>query len=369
VDEGVADKRLLVIEPEFASCLQVMSREGNTLSATIRQAWDSGALRTLTKTTPAQATDAHVSIVGHIVAEELRRLLDRTDVANGFLNRFLLIGARRSKCLPEGGDLRDNDLAPLVNGLRRVVEAARNTGELRRDHAARALWADVYPELSEGQPGLLGSATARAAAHVVRLSALYALLEQARAISRSHLESALALWAYCEASARFVFGDALSDPVADKLYALLLDHPEGVTRSVMYDYFGRHQPAKVIAAALGLLARQGRAEKLDPEPTGGRPTERWAARKAHKARNGDGGTVTTHNALNAQSDDQDGPDYETVEREAIRADAAKATDSRPCLVGAAPDGADIPLPPEPQGDDEPVDDDVGEPAPLPEVAA
>jgi hypothetical protein len=65
----------------------------------------------------------------------------------------------------------------------------------------------------------------------------------------------------------------------------------------------------------------------------------------------------------------DEPSYETLEREAIQGDAAKATDSRPCLVGAAPDGADIPLPPEPQGDEELVDDDVGEPARLPEVVA
>ena len=40
VDAGVTDKRLLVIESEFASTLKVMAREGNTLSATIRQAWD-----------------------------------------------------------------------------------------------------------------------------------------------------------------------------------------------------------------------------------------------------------------------------------------------------------------------------------------
>jgi hypothetical protein len=38
-DQGVEDKRLLVIEPEFASTLRVMEREGNTLSAQLRQAW------------------------------------------------------------------------------------------------------------------------------------------------------------------------------------------------------------------------------------------------------------------------------------------------------------------------------------------
>src|SRR5215211_3582025 len=42
VDEGVEDKRLLAFEAEFASTLRVLGREGNTLSALIRQAWDRG---------------------------------------------------------------------------------------------------------------------------------------------------------------------------------------------------------------------------------------------------------------------------------------------------------------------------------------
>src|SRR5262249_32926092 len=44
-DEGVSDKRLLIVEPEFASPLRVANREGNTLSCVVRQAWDDGNLR------------------------------------------------------------------------------------------------------------------------------------------------------------------------------------------------------------------------------------------------------------------------------------------------------------------------------------
>ena len=49
VDCGVQDKRLLVVEPEYARVLTVCERETNTLSAIIRQAWDTGDLRVLTK--------------------------------------------------------------------------------------------------------------------------------------------------------------------------------------------------------------------------------------------------------------------------------------------------------------------------------
>jgi hypothetical protein len=64
VDEGVEDKRLLVFEGEFASVLRILGREGNTLSAIIRNAWDTGELRSLTKNSPAVASGAHISISG-----------------------------------------------------------------------------------------------------------------------------------------------------------------------------------------------------------------------------------------------------------------------------------------------------------------
>src|SRR5262249_54087636 len=64
LDHGVSDKRLLVVETEFARPLQAMRREGATLSAIVRQAWDGGNLRSLVKGNPYRATGAHVSIIG-----------------------------------------------------------------------------------------------------------------------------------------------------------------------------------------------------------------------------------------------------------------------------------------------------------------
>src|SRR5262249_60837842 len=95
-DPGVADKRLLIHEPESANVLKQTERQGNTLSAILRQAWDGGDLRTLTKNSPARATGAHVGLIGHITADELRRYLSSTEAANGFGNRFLWVCCRRS---------------------------------------------------------------------------------------------------------------------------------------------------------------------------------------------------------------------------------------------------------------------------------
>lgn len=78
VDPGVSDKRLLVVESEFAQALRQTARSGNTLSATVRAAWDTGDLRTLTKNDPIIATGAHISIVGHITILELNAELTTT---------------------------------------------------------------------------------------------------------------------------------------------------------------------------------------------------------------------------------------------------------------------------------------------------
>ena len=69
-----------------------MSREGNTLSPSHSQAWDDGNLRILTKNSPARATDAHISIIGHITRRKRGRDLTETESANGFGKSHLVGG-------------------------------------------------------------------------------------------------------------------------------------------------------------------------------------------------------------------------------------------------------------------------------------
>jgi hypothetical protein len=280
-DPGIEDKRLLIYEPEFAGVLRQTERYGNTASVVLRQAWDGHQLRTLTKNCPACATGAHLSLVGHITSEELRRYLTATETANGFGNRFLFVAADRSKLLPEGGHV-DADAWNVLRGeLAEAVEFAKSTGEVRRDQRAGDVWKGVYGPLSEGKPGLAGSLLARAEAHVMRLALLYALLDKSPEIQEPHLMAALALWDYCDRSVRFTFGDSLGDPVADELLRLLRASPNGLTRTEMRDYFQRHESADRIARALGLLL-QHKLARREEESTGGRPSERWFA-KGRKA--------------------------------------------------------------------------------------
>jgi hypothetical protein len=276
VDAGVLDKRLTVTEGEFANVLKVMARPGNTLSPVIRSAWDNGNLRAMAKNSPARATGAHVSIVGHITREEVRRYLTETESANGFANRFLFVAARRSKVLPEGGNIESENLSDLIFCLREAIEFGRNAGRVTRDDAARKLWAIVYPKLSEGKPGLVGAITGRAEAQVLRLSCIYALLDRSTNIKPEHHRAALALWNYCDRSARWIFSAITGNNRADRiLCALRAAGTNGMTRKqILDDVFHRNISGTTLHEGLELLRRSGLAD-YRKETTAGKPCERW----------------------------------------------------------------------------------------------
>ena len=276
VDPGVDDKRAFVVEQEYASVLRVMTRDSNTLSSVIRQAWDGGVIRTLTRNAPIMATDAHITIVGHVTRLELLRYLSDTEAGNGFGNRFLWACVRRARVLPDGGRPDHHLLDYLAGQLTNVVETSAHIGEIVRDDDARDLWHEVYGPLSEGGVGLLGAMTSRAEAQVMRLAAIYAVLDETAMMTPEHLRAGLEVWRYLEQSAAYIFGDALGDPVADAILRALRNAGE-MTQTEISNLLGRNQSAARIDQALGLLATSGKVSRAT-RGTGGRPSIVWAAR-------------------------------------------------------------------------------------------
>jgi len=295
VDNGVDDKRLLAFESELSGVFRKGNREGSSLTAVMRQAWETGDLRSLAKNAPDRATGAHVSIIGHIVPEEARRYLTESEVAGGLGNRFLWAFIRRSKELPEGGRLAPEVLADLTQRTRNAVDLARTVGELERDGEARARWPEAYHRLSAGTPGMLGAMLARGPAQVVRLSVLYALADRSRAVRLPHLEAALALWSYCADSVRYVFGEAMGDPTADRILSFL--RTRGRTGAVKTEIhrlaLKGHGSATKMNEALRTLEGAGLAHRrtdVVPADKPHRPAERWfaGANEAEQAKEGAG---------------------------------------------------------------------------------
>ena len=278
-DSGVEDKRLLVQEAEFSSVLRVARRDGSTLSEIIRKAWETGDLQALTKNSPAKATGAHISIVAHITADELRRRLDSTDIANGYLNRFVLFCVRRSKAIPfSTAHQAEEALKTLSARVRDAFEFASipADAEFGFSDQARADWITVYPSLSAGRPGLVGAILARAEAQVLRLACIYASLDCSTVILPEHLRAALALWKYAEESVEFLFGNTLGDPDADAIFTAIKSSPAGLTRTEIRDLFGRHLSASRIERALAALMAAGKA-RMEHRDTAGRRAEVWTA--------------------------------------------------------------------------------------------
>lgn len=283
VDEGVSDKRLLVKQSEFFGALQVMRREGNTLSVVLRDAWDRDFLASMTKNSPGRCTNPHISIIGNITKEELLRGMLSNEADNGLANRFLWACSRRSKCLPEGGRMWTVDFADLQRAFQRVCYNANNLEAVSRDGNAADLWGhnimpDVgaYRDLTKDQFGLYGAVVARGAAQVLRLSLIYALLDCAAEIRWEHLVAALEVWRYCQDSAKHIFGDALGDPTADEILRALRGCPAGMTRTEVGAIFDRNKSSTEIGRALSVLANAGLA-RFAREKTAGRPVERWFA--------------------------------------------------------------------------------------------
>jgi hypothetical protein len=244
-------RRFLVQLPEFASLLGVMKREGNTLSAILREAWDGGRLRVLTRKEPLDVDNVNLSAIVHITPSELVSGLSETEKANGFANRHLPILVHRSKLLPEGGkEVNPNE---IVQRLQNAVEQARGRGCIQRDADARNLWAAEYPNLAKERIGLRGALCSRAEAHVLRLSLLYALLDGVPEIRVPHLRAALAFWAYCENCIEHLFGGSTGDPEADKILRALENGP--ATLSELHHVFNNNKTAEWLLAKLADMER------------------------------------------------------------------------------------------------------------------
>jgi len=272
-DSGEPDKRLLVVESEFAQALKVMRREGNILSPTIRDAWDHGNLSPLTKANPIRATGAHISIVGHITRGELLRYLTETEQGNGFANRFIWLHVKRSKIISNPTGTPPELLTPLIRKIKEAYLFGRTVQQINRDPEAEALWTDIYPELSEGKPGLLGAVTNRAEAQVMRIACIYAILDMSYVVRLEHLNAALAFWKYSENSVRWIFGSKIGNEIADKILKALQERGL-LTSTDIRNLFNKNKKAIETSNALEELQNLGLVTSTQ-EKTEGRPSTVW----------------------------------------------------------------------------------------------
>lgn len=276
-DEGVDDKRLLVVEPEFTNTLAVMERHGSTLPGVVRSAWDGDTLRTLTRS-PLVATRAHLAVIGHVTPGELRIRLSDAQVLGGTLNRFIHIASRRTRLLSGGGNIpREviDEYAPIIST---ALHEAAGRRQVQRTPRADELWEQAYPQLRREMPdGPVASILARSAPQVIRIGLAYALADRSGVIDAEHLAAALAIWRYAGETAHWMFGREIDNGEVEALITYIrVGGAAGRTKTEIYsEHYQRNRPAAEINAMLGELMKDGRIRQEIDRSRGGRPAVRF----------------------------------------------------------------------------------------------
>jgi hypothetical protein len=273
---GSTDKRLLVVEPEFSTVMARSKREGSTLAAILRQAWDGRALQVLNRRA-LNASGSHVAIVGHVTPREFRLRLAETEMSGGTYNRFLPIYVDRSKRLPLPEPLAANVIEDLGNRLAEAVLNAKNLGELKLNIDARRLWADeLYDEFTDADEDdqAWTEFTRRTAPYCQRVAGLHTALDGRTLITAYDLAAAGALIRYAIATAKFVLDRQLRDPRQDRIRRAVGTAPDGLSRTEISALFGRNVPKSALDLLLDELVADPEFESVEVR-SGGRPATRY----------------------------------------------------------------------------------------------
>ena len=268
--EPVHDKRLLVIESEFANVLQQGKRDGNTLSSALRDAWDGVSIKPATKGRPrVWASDPHICLSGAVTPGELHGLMASRELTNGFANRFLVIWAERTSMLPFPRATPQHEVDEIAQ---RVIEVIRFAGgdrfaetdakQIGLSAAAKARFAALYTsELNDESAGEKVTALLERRAPVLRrLAMLFALCDLTDEVDVQHIEAALAWVRYWTESVTFIFSNAAEEVVtaevndtAQKILDFLTSRPRATRSQLSKECFGGHQSKARIDAALDEL--------------------------------------------------------------------------------------------------------------------
>lgn len=291
-DPGVTDKRLMVIESEFANVLAQVKREGNILSATIRNLWDGRDIEPLTKTNQLTVTNPHVVLVGHITGHELREKSSENDAANGLLNRFLMLHVQRPKLVPLPEPTPPDVLDSLAECLADAIDFAtggdphgNNSHEVTLGPEARAVWCELYPQITRDGEGRAGSLMARSEVYARMLAMVFALMDKRDVIEPGDLLSALAWINYWRESINYIWRDGDEQTELDEFTQAVLDvvvNKPGVKLSEIQNEWSRKRIPEV-NTALELLANMAPplVEMKKDTTGGGRPAHRYYPVSVH----------------------------------------------------------------------------------------
>ena len=265
----VDDKRLWIVESEFANVLHQAKREGNTLSAALRDAWDGKSIKPATKNNRVWTTDPHIAMACNVTPSELLGLIESRELSNGFANRFFIFWAEREKLVSFPKPTPEATVVELAERTHAVIEFARggypgvkDSRRMTLTKAAKDAYHGLYhgelnrPEDSE----ILTAILERRAPILLRFAMLFALTDPSLEINERHIAAAAAWIRYGAQSVRFVFAKLASEDDglgvsdnAEKIVEYLKMHREADRTTLHAKVFKNHIPAEDLNAAITRL--------------------------------------------------------------------------------------------------------------------
>jgi hypothetical protein len=266
---AVEDKRLLVVESEFSNILHQSKRDGNTLSAALRDAWDGTSIRPAVKTSRVWASDPHIGLIGDVTPSELRELMHKRELTNGFANRFIFFWAEGEKVLPFPEYTPNDVVEKLAVRVAQILKFAgadryadKDTMRMEFAPAAASLYARLYKgELRDRSSGEhISGLLDRRAPVLLRLAMLFALTDQTNVITLDHINAAMAWIRYWVDSVKFIFqsaideaGAAATTDSAQRIIAYLTERGQATRTDLSKGCFGGHVSRTTLDRALDEL--------------------------------------------------------------------------------------------------------------------
>ena len=221
---GTDDKRFYTVESEFAGTIAVSNRETNTLSPTIRIAWDGKTIAPLVKNAKWVASAPHIVISGHITSAELIARMSDVDALSGFLNRFVILHIVRPKLEPLPKRTPDGDIeciaVQVAESVRFAAGADVTIGNIKPITLSKEsvkYWCAQYRALTTESEGKAGALLVRTEIYARMLAMIFALLDKTDVIEPQHIEAALAWVNYWRDSVQYIFGTLVAKAELERL--------------------------------------------------------------------------------------------------------------------------------------------------------
>ncbi|HCG6382282.1 TPA: DUF3987 domain-containing protein [Vibrio parahaemolyticus] len=218
-EQGIEDKRLLVLEPEFINVLVKSNVPGSILSSTVRKIFDADSLEPMTKTNRVKCTNPDVCIIGQITPEELVKKLDSVSISNGLANRFPIFSGTQPIYQPIPKVIEKEKLQKHAKKLNEVMHWCHSSPKiLTMSDCYEELWREKYCDLKQiGASGSIEKSLMTRAPHYASMYAmLFATLDMTTVVTANHLTASLAWIDYWHESVRYIFGTEAAAYKAEK---------------------------------------------------------------------------------------------------------------------------------------------------------